>query len=89
MLLLLFAGKLSEKDIVFGTSEEFVESAAQALEGKIFKPNANLCDSLEAAKEVASCGYEYGTAWGKQVHNRNSIFKGDKLVYIKMVTTKI
>ncbi|KAL1298882.1 cellulose synthase-like protein B4 isoform X1 [Arachis hypogaea] len=61
-------GKSSKKDIIFGSSEEFVESAAQALEGKkTFTQNANLCNSLEAAKEVAASGYEHGTDWGNKV----------------------
>ncbi|XP_027339834.1 cellulose synthase-like protein H1 isoform X2 [Abrus precatorius] len=60
-------GKLLEKEKIFGTSKGFVESAADALEGKTFSSNNDLCNSLEAAKEVASCGYEYGTAWGTQV----------------------
>ncbi|MED6182630.1 hypothetical protein PIB30_030369 [Stylosanthes scabra] len=60
-------GKSSKKDIIFGSSEEFVESAAQALKGKTFTQNTNLCNSLEAAKEVAASGYEHGTDWGKQV----------------------
>ncbi|TKY48721.1 Cellulose synthase protein B4 [Spatholobus suberectus] len=59
------SGKYSEKKTVFGKG--FVESATHALEGKTVTPNNNLCNSLEAASEVASCEYEYGTAWGKQV----------------------
>ncbi|KAE9585626.1 hypothetical protein Lal_00010002 [Lupinus albus] len=62
---------LSEKVIIqkFGASKVFGESAAHTLEGKTFTPNDNHCKSLdlEAASEVASCGYEYCTAWGKQV----------------------
>lgn len=65
---LISAGKLSQKEIVFGTSKEFVKSAVHALEGKtIFAPNDDRCNLLETAAEVASCGYEYGTAWGEQV----------------------
>ncbi|KAG4981126.1 hypothetical protein JHK85_035084 [Glycine max] len=60
-------GKFSEKKTIFGTSKGFVESATHALEGKTFTPNNNICKSLEAASEVSSCEYEYGTAWGKQV----------------------
>ncbi|XP_045805398.1 cellulose synthase-like protein H1 [Trifolium pratense] len=55
-----------EMKMVFGTSKRFVESASQALEGKIFAPKDNLCNYLEAAKKVSSCGYEDNTAWGKK-----------------------
>jgi hypothetical protein len=54
-------------EMVFGTSKRFVESASKALEGKIFAPKDNLCNYLEAAKEVSSCEYEDNTAWGKKV----------------------
>ncbi|XP_057457596.1 cellulose synthase-like protein H1 isoform X2 [Lotus japonicus] len=64
-------GTLSGKDIVqiFGTSREFVGSVTHALEGKTYANNDDLCKSLdlEAAKEVASCGYECSTAWGEKV----------------------
>ncbi|KAK7324811.1 hypothetical protein VNO77_28666 [Canavalia gladiata] len=60
-------GKLSQKETIFGTSKGFVESAIVALEGKTSNPNNNICNSLEAAREVAGCEYEYGTAWGEQV----------------------
>ncbi|CAJ2663387.1 unnamed protein product [Trifolium pratense] len=56
-----------EMEMVFGTSKRFVESASQALEGKKFAPKDNLCNYLEAAKKVSSCGYEDNTAWGKKV----------------------
>jgi hypothetical protein len=56
-------------EMVFGTSKRFVESASQALEGKIFAPKDNLCNYLEAAKNVSSCGYEDNTSWGKKVSN--------------------
>lgn len=66
-------GTLSGKDIVqiFGTSREFVGSVTHALEGKTYTNNDDLCKSLdlEAAKEVASCGYECSTAWGEKVGN--------------------
>lgn len=72
--------------MVFGTSERLVESAAIALEGKTFTPKDNLCSSLKAATEVASCRYEYGTAWGNQVGNKECTFKGNKLAYMKMIS---
>ncbi|KAK7324813.1 hypothetical protein VNO77_28670 [Canavalia gladiata] len=64
-------GTLSEKELVhkFGTSRGFIESATHTLEGKIFKTKDSLLKSLdlEAESQVASCEYEYSTAWGKQV----------------------
>ncbi|KAK7272275.1 hypothetical protein RJT34_28772 [Clitoria ternatea] len=59
-------GKFSEMERVFGTSKRFVRSVVDALEGKAFPRNDNLCDALEAASEVASCRYEHGTAWGEK-----------------------
>ncbi|XWS47420.1 hypothetical protein CRYUN_Cryun14cG0150600 [Craigia yunnanensis] len=47
----------------FGNSEAFISSTAQALKGNKGFPN-NLSNSLEAAYQVASCSYEYGTSWG-------------------------
>ncbi|XVF81628.1 hypothetical protein PTKIN_Ptkin15bG0170400 [Pterospermum kingtungense] len=48
----------------FGNSKEFISSFGQALKGnKGTFPN-NLSNSLEAACQVASCSYEYGTSWG-------------------------
>ncbi|RZB76623.1 cellulose synthase-like protein H1 [Glycine soja] len=54
---------------IFGASRGFVESAKHALEEMTFTPNDKLFKSLElkAANQVASCDYEYSTAWGKQV----------------------
>jgi hypothetical protein len=49
----------------FGTSKGFVDSATHILEGTTFDPYKSL--DLEAASEVASCNYEYNTAWGKEV----------------------
>ncbi|KAI4334133.1 hypothetical protein L6164_018862 [Bauhinia variegata] len=59
-------GKLSDKELVqkFGSSMEFVESASQALEEKIYYPNSNAFKYLEAVSQVAGCGYESGTTWG-------------------------
>ncbi|KDP30772.1 hypothetical protein JCGZ_13715 [Jatropha curcas] len=61
-------GNLDDKELlnIFGNSKEFITSAANALEEKTNRPN-DLSDSMEAAYHVAACGYEYGTAWGKQV----------------------
>ncbi|KAJ0052396.1 hypothetical protein Pint_01997 [Pistacia integerrima] len=48
----------------FGISREFMKSAAHALKGKTDYYPSNLSESLEAAHQVAGCGYEYGTSWG-------------------------
>jgi len=61
------AAKLSENKRIFGSSKGFMESATNALEGKTLVSNNNIWKYVEAAKEVGSCEYEYGTAWGKQV----------------------
>jgi len=45
-----------------------MKSVACALEGRTYSPNAvNIVNVIEAASQVAGCGYEYGTGWGKQV----------------------
>lgn len=64
---------MSEKETLqkFGTSKGFVKSATHVLEGTAFNPFKSL--DLEAASEVASCDYEYNTAWGKKVGNMNNI----------------
>ena len=62
---------MSEKELKqkFGASKELVKSAAYALEGRTHSPNdVNVSKSLEAANQVAGCGYEYGTGWGDQVY---------------------
>ncbi|XP_028797092.1 cellulose synthase-like protein H1 [Neltuma alba] len=64
--------KLSDKELEqkFGSSKEFVKLAAQAWEGNTYSGSSNVITpstSLEAAIQVSSCEYEYGTAWGKQV----------------------
>lgn len=64
---------LSEKETVqiFGTSKGFVASATHILKGTTFDLYKSL--DLEDAAKVASCDYEYSTAWGKQVRNLNSL----------------
>ncbi|KAL9457494.1 hypothetical protein AB3S75_006525 [Citrus x aurantiifolia] len=57
-------GELLQK---FGNSNEFIKSAVDALEGKNTGFSSNLSDSLKAANQVAGCGYEYGSSWGKKV----------------------
>ncbi|KAJ7981274.1 Cellulose synthase [Quillaja saponaria] len=61
---------LSENELVrnFGSSREFINTAADALEGTTYSPpHHNLSNSIESANQVAGCGYEYGTGWGSQV----------------------
>ncbi|KAJ0111159.1 hypothetical protein Patl1_01979 [Pistacia atlantica] len=50
----------------YGNSKEFITSAAHALKGNTDYSTSNLSKSLEAAHQVASCSYEYGTGWGKK-----------------------
>ncbi|XVF20994.1 hypothetical protein REPUB_Repub12eG0052500 [Reevesia pubescens] len=50
----------------FGKSKEFSVSAAYALKGEKGFGN-NILESLEAAFQVAGCGYEFGTSWGTKV----------------------
>lgn len=57
----------------FGTSKGFVESATHILEGITSDLHKSL--DLEAASKVASCDYEYNTAWGKQVWEIGLIFE--------------
>ncbi|OMP08327.1 Cellulose synthase [Corchorus olitorius] len=62
-------GKLVDETVLrkeFGNSEEFINSATQALKGKQ-GAFPNLSNSLEAACEVASCNYEHGTSWGTKL----------------------
>ncbi|KAK7375197.1 hypothetical protein VNO78_35890 [Psophocarpus tetragonolobus] len=63
-------GKLGERILIqqFGSSKEFVNSATKALDGKAYFPNDNSPSNFtEAAVQVAGCGYEYGTLWGKKI----------------------
>ena len=57
----------------FGSSKEFVKSAAVALDGKAYLPkDISPSNFIEAAIQVARCGYECGTFWGKKVYNINN-----------------
>ena len=59
---------------IFGSSKELVKSADNALMGETNSPNSIIpLDVIEKASQVAGCGYESGTAWGKQVCNRKDI----------------
>ncbi|KAF5950079.1 hypothetical protein HYC85_012072 [Camellia sinensis] len=63
--------KLSNEALLktFERSMEFTKSAAKILSGmktSSISPN-NISSCIEAAYQVASRGYEYGTSWGKEV----------------------
>ncbi|BAT92150.1 hypothetical protein LR48_Vigan05g162500 [Vigna angularis] len=79
-------GKLSEKKRIFGSSERFLESAANALEGKTLASNDKIWKYVEAAKEVGSSEYEYGTAWGKKVGWMYGSISEDALTGLKIHT---
>jgi hypothetical protein len=63
---------VEDKLLEFGSSKEFIKSAAHALKGKSNPPN-HLGDSNEAAHQVASYGYEYSTSWGAEVSNQKNM----------------
>ena len=43
-----------------------MKSVAHALKGKTNSPD-HLSNSIDTAYQVAGCGYEHGTSWGRQV----------------------
>ena len=49
-----------------GSSKELMKSVAHALKGKTNSPD-HLSNSIDTAYQVAGCGYEHGTSWGRQV----------------------
>ncbi|KAG2397358.1 Cellulose synthase-like protein [Vigna angularis] len=50
------------RKVIYGLSPDYVDK------GRTDSPNAvNIAKVIEAASQVAGCGYEYGTGWGKQV----------------------
>ncbi|XP_058220300.1 cellulose synthase-like protein B4 isoform X2 [Rhododendron vialii] len=65
------SGKLSDENLrkTFGSSMEFIKSAAQILSGSKSTSNSphDLLSSVEAANQAAACVYEYGTAWGREM----------------------
>ncbi|XP_019193754.1 PREDICTED: cellulose synthase-like protein H1 [Ipomoea nil] len=63
------SGKSADKDqwLTYGKSKVFTSSIAQILSGSLYPQIPIFSNSLDAAKEVASCGYESGTAWGQKV----------------------
>ncbi|XP_038902792.1 cellulose synthase-like protein H1 isoform X2 [Benincasa hispida] len=64
-------GKASEQEIMksFGYSKTFGKSAIYAFEETTcgHLPKGPLSNNLEAANQVASCGYEIGTTWGSKI----------------------
>ncbi|KAK7342083.1 hypothetical protein VNO80_25026 [Phaseolus coccineus] len=61
---------ISEEELKqkFGASKEIMKSAGCGLEGRRYSANAiNIGQVIDLASQVAGCGYEYGTGWGKQV----------------------
>ncbi|KAJ1400051.1 Nucleotide-diphospho-sugar transferase [Sesbania bispinosa] len=68
--ILKFRRKLADKILMqqFGSSKEFVKSAAHALEGYAYSPNdISPSNFIQTAIQVADCGYENGTSWGNQI----------------------
>ncbi|XP_040379586.1 putative cellulose synthase-like protein H3 isoform X1 [Oryza brachyantha] len=52
----------------FGSSEELKESITSILSGNLpVEPIVDISCRVEAAKEVATCKYESGTRWGREV----------------------
>ncbi|XP_058072607.1 cellulose synthase-like protein H1 isoform X1 [Magnolia sinica] len=64
-------GKLHENalDKGFGHTMKFSESVARIMSGKYEESSkpSDFSTTLEAAKEVADCKYEFNTRWGKEV----------------------
>ncbi|KAL4013713.1 hypothetical protein IC575_025896 [Cucumis melo] len=64
-------GKASEQELMklFGYSKCFAKSASYAFEETThgYHPNGLFNDNLEAAKQVAGCGYEINTTWGSKI----------------------
>nr|GMC77088.1 cellulose synthase-like protein H1 [Ipomoea batatas] len=63
------SGKSTDKDQweMFGKSRTFAISTTQILSGSLYPEIPIFPNTLEAAKEVASCAYESDTAWGQKV----------------------
>ncbi|GAV73787.1 Cellulose_synt domain-containing protein [Cephalotus follicularis] len=61
-------GKSADQDLImkFGKSNELIQSVSHALKGRE-DYSRDLKNSIEAAHQVAGCGYEYGTSWGTKV----------------------
>nr|GMC70593.1 cellulose synthase-like protein H1 [Ipomoea batatas] len=66
------AEKLTDDDLqkTYGKSKVFITSAVTTLSGSLNSEtwySSVLSHSLEAASQVASCGYEFGTTWGHNI----------------------
>ncbi|XP_059449352.1 cellulose synthase-like protein H1 [Corylus avellana] len=73
-------GKLVEDKLLeFGSSKELIKSVAYALKGKT-GPADHLWDSIEAAHQVANCGYEFSTSWGTELGWRYGSMTEDVLI---------
>ncbi|CAK9157971.1 unnamed protein product [Ilex paraguariensis] len=65
-------GELGDENLqkTFGKSMKFSKSAAQVISGyNVINPEnrGGISSSIEAAYQVASCGYEHGTSWGEKI----------------------
>lgn len=64
-------GKLTDERLekTFGNSKEFTKTAARILSGLSGVSDCpyDLSNRVEAAHQIASCSYEYGTNWGTKI----------------------
>ncbi|XP_008455906.2 cellulose synthase-like protein H1 [Cucumis melo] len=67
-------GKASEQELIktFGYSKTFAKSATYAFKDQNtntsgYPPKGLLNNNLEAANQVAGCGYEISTSWGSEI----------------------
>ncbi|XP_075670929.1 cellulose synthase-like protein H1 isoform X3 [Castanea sativa] len=52
-----------------GSSKELMKSVSHAFKGKTNSPD-HLSNPIDTAYQVAGCGYEHGTSWGRQVQEQ-------------------
>ncbi|KAI5390153.1 hypothetical protein KIW84_075470 [Lathyrus oleraceus] len=79
--------KLSDEELkqISGASNELRKSIVHALKGKTNSPSdINVKKGIEEANQVACYGYEYGTAWGKQIGWMYGSIAEDVLTGLKM-----
>ncbi|XP_038989160.1 cellulose synthase-like protein H1 isoform X2 [Phoenix dactylifera] len=59
----------NELQRIYGDSRELIESASHITSGKFRESSCvdDLSSSVEAAKRVASCTYEFNTCWGNKI----------------------
>ncbi|XP_034701263.1 cellulose synthase-like protein H1 isoform X2 [Vitis riparia] len=65
-----FKGRIDERlEKTFGNSKEFTKTAARILSGLSGVSDCpyDLSNRVEAAHQIASCSYEYGTNWGTKI----------------------